>query len=157
MQLSICLWAFSLQVSVETLHLLGPQIKLVISKNSKVFLSFCVPTLLSICAVHQTNLKILLHHYVISHLINLPVLWIFSPSLVQLYTIFLHILSIFTGNKLYHIILVIIEIILFYYYLNYLLIYYLNYFSNNWNLFNNCSQLYLQYLVFQKGISSNLS
>ena len=89
MQISICLWAFSLQDSVETLHVLGPQIKLVISTDSKVLLSFCVPTLLSICAAHQTNLKTLLHHCVISHLINPPVLWIFSPSLVQLYTSFL--------------------------------------------------------------------
>ena len=95
-----CLFNFLKKLkSLKILHLLGPQIKLVISKNSKVFLSFCVPTLLSICAVHQTNLKILLHHYVISHLINLPVLWIFFPSLVQLYTIFLHILSIFTGKQ----------------------------------------------------------
>ena len=91
MQISICLWAFSLQDSVETLHVLGPQIKLVISTDSKVLLSFCVPTLLSICAAHQTNLKTLLHHCVISHLINPPVLWIFSPSLVQLYTSFLRV------------------------------------------------------------------
>ena len=75
--MSICLWAFS-QGSVETLHLPGPQIKLVISTNSKVLLSFCVPTLLSICAAYQTNLKILLHHCVISHLINLQIFCRFS-------------------------------------------------------------------------------
>ena len=89
--MSICLWAFSLQGSVETLHLLGPQIKLVVSTNSKVLLSFCVPNLLSICAAHQKNLKTLLHHCVISHLINPPVMRIFSPSLVQLYTSFLRV------------------------------------------------------------------